>query len=192
MAANLTVASTSECLFADFLSEIEPKKVSEALKHLGWVDVMNKKDEHGITTKNKARLVAQCYSQEEGIEYDSNPKKSHLTAMKRILRYLKGACQILGGKLMKSQLNDYDIHYKMVPIFCDNTSAIAISSNPVLHSRTKHTDIRYHFIRDYILKRDIELHFILTKYQIVDILTKPLDEPTFTRLKAKLGMLNID
>ncbi|GJV53573.1 retrovirus-related pol polyprotein from transposon TNT 1-94 [Tanacetum coccineum] len=63
---------------------------------------------------------------------------------------------------MKSQLSDYDIHYKMVPIFCDNTSAIAISNNPVLHSRTKHIDIRYHFIRDHILKGDIELHFIPT------------------------------
>ncbi|GJW52068.1 hypothetical protein Tco_0093419 [Tanacetum coccineum] len=85
---------------------------------------------------------------------------------------------------MKSQLNDYNIHYKMVPIFCDNTSAIAISNNPVLHSRTKHIDIRYHFIRDHILKGDIELHFILTEYQLADIFTKPLDEPTFTRLKA--------
>ncbi|GJZ47952.1 hypothetical protein Tco_0601784 [Tanacetum coccineum] len=44
---------------------------------------------------------------------------------------------------MKSQLSDYDIHYKMVPIFCDNTSSIAISNNPVLHSRTKHIDIRF-------------------------------------------------
>ncbi|GJT01786.1 retrovirus-related pol polyprotein from transposon TNT 1-94 [Tanacetum coccineum] len=102
MAAKLTAASASECLFADFLSEIEPKKVSEALKHLGWVDVMqkelnqfyrnkvwtlvplpygktaigskwvfrNKIDEHGITIKTKARLVAQGYSQEEGIDYD--------------------------------------------------------------------------------------------------------------------------
>ncbi|GJU41463.1 hypothetical protein Tco_1194420 [Tanacetum coccineum] len=103
-----------------------------------------------------------------------------------------GACQILGGKLMKSQLSDYDIHYKMVPIFCDNTSAIAISNNPVLHSRTKHIDIRYHFIRDHILKGDIELYFIPTEYQLADIFTKPLDEPTFTRMKAKLGMLNID
>nr|GEU85086.1 zinc finger BED domain-containing protein RICESLEEPER 2-like [Tanacetum cinerariifolium] len=73
------ITSANECLFADFLSEIEPKKVSEALKHLGWVDAMqeelnqfyrNKKDEHGITTKNQARLVAQGYSQEEGIDYD--------------------------------------------------------------------------------------------------------------------------
>ncbi|GJY25342.1 retrovirus-related pol polyprotein from transposon TNT 1-94 [Tanacetum coccineum] len=137
--------------------------------------------------------------------YQSNPKESHLIAVKRILEYLKGACQILGGKLvcwsakkqqsvamssaeaeyvvaagccasilwMKSQLSDYDIHYKMVPIFCDNTSAIAISNNLVLHSRTKHIDIRYHFIRDHILKGDIELHFILIEYQLADIFTKP-------------------
>ncbi|GJT30550.1 hypothetical protein Tco_0910825 [Tanacetum coccineum] len=51
---------------------------------------------------------------------------------------------------------------------------------------------RYHFIRDHIFKGDIELHFIPTEYQLADIFTKPLDEPTFTRLKAKLGMLNID
>ncbi|GJY80064.1 hypothetical protein Tco_0492815 [Tanacetum coccineum] len=80
---------------------------------------------------------------------------------------------------MKSQLSDYDIHYKMVHIFCDNTNAIAISNNPVLHSRTKHIDIRYHFIRDHIVKGDIELHFIPIKYQLADIFTEPLDELTF-------------
>ncbi|GJU97507.1 retrovirus-related pol polyprotein from transposon TNT 1-94 [Tanacetum coccineum] len=93
---------------------------------------------------------------------------------------------------VKSQLSDYDIYYKMVPIFYDNTSSIAISNNPVLHSRTKHIDIRYHFIRDHILKGDTELHFIPTECLLANIFTKPLDEPTFTRLKAKLGMLNID
>ncbi|GJW12609.1 hypothetical protein Tco_1578436 [Tanacetum coccineum] len=92
---------------------------------------------------------------------------------------------------MKSQLSDYDIYYKMVPIFCDNTSTISISNNPVLHLRTKHIDIRYHFIRDHILRGDIELHFIPTEYQLADIFTKPLDKPTLTRLKAELGMLNI-
>ncbi|GJS37593.1 hypothetical protein Tco_0535975 [Tanacetum coccineum] len=93
---------------------------------------------------------------------------------------------------MKSQLMDYDIIYEKVPIFCDNTNAIAISNNPVLHSRTKHIDIRYHFIRDHILKWDIELHFIPAQYQLADIFTKPLDEPTFKRLIIKPDMLNID
>ncbi|GKB12728.1 retrovirus-related pol polyprotein from transposon TNT 1-94, partial [Tanacetum coccineum] len=93
---------------------------------------------------------------------------------------------------MKSQLTDYDIIYEKVPIFYDNTSVIAISNNPVLHSRTKHIDIRYHFIRDHILKGDIELHFIPTQYQLADIFTKPLDEPTFKRLIDELGMLNIN
>ncbi|GJT22306.1 hypothetical protein Tco_0892243 [Tanacetum coccineum] len=102
------------------------------------------------------------------------------------------ACQLLRGKLMKSQQTDYDIIYEKVPIFCDNTSAIAILNNPVLHLRTKHIDIRYHFIRDHILKGDIELHFIPTQYQLVDIFPKPLDEPTFKRLIVELGMMNID
>ncbi|GJW16879.1 retrovirus-related pol polyprotein from transposon TNT 1-94 [Tanacetum coccineum] len=311
------------------------KKVSEALKHLGWVDAMqeelnqfcrnkvwtlvplpygkiaisskwvfrNKKDKDGIVTKNKARLVAQGYSQEEGIDYDETfapvarmeviriflafatymnfivfqmdvksavlnekPKEevyvkqpsgfkssefpdyvckldkalyklkqvprawnihfqeqytrnllkkygiSDSSSVKTLMvpsnnpgpdlagklissqskRITSHCCEMnllvpIRGKLvcwsakkqqsmamslakaeyvaavgccanilwMKSQLSDYDIHYKMVPIFCDNTSAITISNNTVLHSRTKHIDIRYHFIRDHILKGDI-------------------------------------
>nr|GFA86528.1 hypothetical protein [Tanacetum cinerariifolium] len=87
---------------------------------------------------------------------------------------------------MKSQLTDYDIIYEKVPIFSDNTIAIAISNNLVLYSRTKHIDIRYHFIRDHILKGDIELHFIPTQYQLTDIFTKPLYEPTFKILIVEL------
>ncbi|GKF27467.1 hypothetical protein Tco_0083361, partial [Tanacetum coccineum] len=87
---------------------------------------------------------------------------------------------------MKNQLTNYDFIYEKVPIFCDNTNAIAISNNPVLHSRTKHTDIKYHFIRDHILKGDIELYFIPTQYQLANIFTKPLDEPMFKRLIVEL------
>ncbi|GKC33693.1 hypothetical protein Tco_1046077, partial [Tanacetum coccineum] len=108
-----------------------------------------------------------------------------------------GGCQILGGKLIcwsaKKQsfvaMSLAEAEY--VTICCDNTSAIAISNNPVLHSRTKHIDIRYHFIRDHILKDDIELHFIPTDLQLADIFTKPLAEPSFTRLVAELGNLNV-
>nr|GEU42427.1 copia protein [Tanacetum cinerariifolium] len=80
---------------------------------------------------------------------------------------------------IKSQMADYDVLYDKVPIICDNTSAIAISNNPMLHSRTKHIDIRYHFIRDYI-------HFVPIDLQLADIFTMPLAEPSFTRLVAKL------
>ncbi|GJS87847.1 hypothetical protein Tco_0770483 [Tanacetum coccineum] len=93
---------------------------------------------------------------------------------------------------LSGHLADYDVLYDKVPIFCDNTSAIVISNNPVLHSRTKHIDIRYHFIRDHILKGDIELYFVPTDLQLADIITKSLAEPSFTRLIAELGMLNID
>nr|GEX49581.1 retrovirus-related Pol polyprotein from transposon TNT 1-94 [Tanacetum cinerariifolium] len=104
MTAKLIATSVSECLFAEFLSEIEPKKVSEL-----------------------------------------NPKKSNLNTVKTILsmdrKSTSGAYQWLGGKL------------------------------------------------DHILKGDIELHIIPTEYQLADI-TKPRDEPTFTKLKVKLGIGN--
>ncbi|GJZ44369.1 retrovirus-related pol polyprotein from transposon TNT 1-94 [Tanacetum coccineum] len=68
MAKQLNDASAHECLFIDFLSEEEPKKVSEALKHHGWVDAMQ--DELNQFAINKARLVAQGYNQQEGIDFD--------------------------------------------------------------------------------------------------------------------------
>ncbi|GJS99810.1 retrovirus-related pol polyprotein from transposon TNT 1-94 [Tanacetum coccineum] len=92
---------------------------------------------------------------------------------------------------IKSQLADYNVLYNEVPIFCDNTSFIAISNNPVFNSRTKHNDIRYHFIRDHILKGEIELHFVPIDLQLADIFTKPLALPSFTRFVPELGMLNI-
>ncbi|GJY30095.1 hypothetical protein Tco_0413590 [Tanacetum coccineum] len=92
---------------------------------------------------------------------------------------------------IKSRLTDYDVLYDKVPIFCDNTRTIAISNNPVLHTRTKHIDIRYHFIRDHVLKGDIELHFAPTDLQLADIFTKQLAEPSFARLVAELGNLNV-
>ena len=91
---------------------------------------------------------------------------------------------------MKNQLLDYGVKYEKTPIFCDNTSAILITQNPVIYSRTKHIDVRYHFIRDHIEKENVELHFIPTENQLADIFTKPLDDRTFKRLVSELGMLN--
>ena len=92
---------------------------------------------------------------------------------------------------MRNQLRDYGLWMSKIPIFCDNTSAISISNNPVQHSRTKHIDIRYHFIREHVTNGTVELHFVPTEDQIADIFTKPLDESTFSKLVDELGMLNL-
>ncbi|KAK6145403.1 hypothetical protein DH2020_022223 [Rehmannia glutinosa] len=189
--------------------------------------------------------------------FQSAPKESHMTAAKRILRYLKGCqevglwcpkdggfkligysdsdyvgcrvdrkstsgtCQMIGNRLvswfskkqnsiatstpkavhrgaccaqvlwMRQKLRDYEIEEKEIPIMCDNTSAIAITQNHVLHSRTKHIDARYHFIRDHVEKKDITLEYISTDKQIADIFTKPLCESRFEELKHELGLIEL-
>ncbi|KAJ9546733.1 LOW QUALITY PROTEIN: hypothetical protein OSB04_019276 [Centaurea solstitialis] len=93
---------------------------------------------------------------------------------------------------MKNQLLDYGFQLSKIPIYCDNTSAIAIVNNPVLHSKIKHIEIRYHFIRDHVMNGDVELHFVPTEYQLADLFTKLLDEKWFNQLISELGMLNPD
>ncbi|XP_071700490.1 uncharacterized protein [Rutidosis leptorrhynchoides] len=73
-------------------------------------------------------------------------------------------------------------------IFCDNKSAIAIAKNPVFHGRTKHIDIKYHFLRESYAKKDIELKYCKTEEQIADIFTKALPRPKFEYLRNRLGV----
>jgi hypothetical protein len=75
---------------------------------------------------------------------------------------------------MKQQLEDFKLKFDHIPIRCDNTSAINISKNSILHSRTKHIEIKHHFIRDHVQKGDVRLKFISTDFQWADIFTKPL------------------
>ena len=175
--------------------------------------------------------------------FQSSPKKSHLAAVKRILRYLKGTTDFglwypksstlivtaysdadwarsvddqkstsgnaffMGDCLvswlskkqssislstaeaeyiavvdcctqilwMKEALKDVNIETKQpITIFCENTSAISILKNPVMHSRTKHIPIKYHFICEQVAKHNIRLEYVNTKEKIADIFTKPL------------------
>ncbi|KAK6158638.1 hypothetical protein DH2020_005952 [Rehmannia glutinosa] len=92
---------------------------------------------------------------------------------------------------MRQQLRDYNIEEKEIPIMRDNTNAIAIIQNPVLHLRTKHIDVRYHFIRDHVEKKDITLEYISTDKKLADIFTKPLCESRFEELKNELGLIKL-
>ena len=91
---------------------------------------------------------------------------------------------------MKKQLLDYGLQVERIPILCDNTSAIAITENPVQHSRIKHIDIKYHFIREHVMNGTVELHFVPSEKQLADIFTKPLDISNFKKLVSELGVLN--
>jgi hypothetical protein len=91
---------------------------------------------------------------------------------------------------MRQTLRDYGYKLIKVPLLCDNESAIRMADNPVAHSRTKHIDIRYHFLRDHQQKGDIEIAYVNTQNQLADIFTKPLDEETFSKLRNELNILD--
>ncbi|GKB29886.1 retrovirus-related pol polyprotein from transposon TNT 1-94 [Tanacetum coccineum] len=261
-----------------------------------WV-YRNKLDENGVVTRNKARLVAQGYNQQEGIDYDETyapvarlesirillayacaldfklyqmdvksaflngfineevyvaqppgfidfAKPNYVYKLKKALYGLKqapkacyadsnhagdyvdrkstsGACTFMGccltswfskkqtalaistteveyvsaGKAcqqalwMKQALIDYGIRLDNISIMCDNKWAIDLSKNPVQHSRTKHIEIRHHFLRDNVQKGNISLEKVSSEDNIADILTNPLKRAPFNYLHLGLGMM---
>nr|GEU75816.1 integrase, catalytic region, zinc finger, CCHC-type, peptidase aspartic, catalytic [Tanacetum cinerariifolium] len=99
---------------------------------------------------------------------------------------LSGCCaQILW---MRSQLTDYGLGFNKIPMYCDNKSVIALCCNNVQHSRSKHIEIRYHFIKEQVENGVIELYFVNTEYQLADLFSKALGRDRIEFLINKLGM----
>jgi hypothetical protein len=80
---------------------------------------------------------------------------------------------------MRQTVKDYGYTMNQVPLLFDNESAIKIVYNPCEHSRTKHIDIRHHFLGDHAIKWDIVISHVRSNEQHADIFTKPLDEKRF-------------
>ncbi|GJX11358.1 hypothetical protein Tco_0201217 [Tanacetum coccineum] len=161
--------------------------------------------------------------------FQENPKTTHLEAVKRIFRYIRGTshlglwypkgtgietvvyvdsdhagdyvdCKSTSGVCtkacqqalwMKQALIDYGIRLDDVPIMCDNKGAIDLSKNPVQHSRTKHIEIRHHFLRDNVQKGNISIEKVASEDNIADIFTKPLKREVFNYLRLGLGMMEL-
>jgi hypothetical protein len=100
-----------------------------------------------------------------------------------------GACcaQLLW---MRQTLQDFRCSFTKIPLLCDNESAIKLVNNPVSHKRTKHIDLRYHFLRDHETKGDIKICHVSTEKQLIDIFTKPLNESRFCALHSELNILD--
>ena len=89
---------------------------------------------------------------------------------------------------MKKLLHDYGISQDTMCVFCDNTSAINLSKNLVQHSKSKHIEIRYHFIRDLVEDKVVCLEFIHSDNQKAEIFTKPHGGPQFESLRKTIGV----
>ncbi|GJS51859.1 putative ribonuclease H-like domain-containing protein [Tanacetum coccineum] len=207
-----------------------------------------------LTTSRPDIMFAVCAC----ARFQVTPKTSHLLAVKRIFRYLKGkptlglwysrdspfelvaytdsdyagatqdrksttgGCQFLGNRLIswqckkqtvvatstteaeyvaaasccgqvlwiQNQLLDYGYNFMNTVINIDNNSTICIIENPVQHSKTKHIEIRHHFIRDCNAKKLIQMVKIHTDHNVADLLTKGFDAGRFQYLVSSIGMLN--
>ncbi|GJV19298.1 retrovirus-related pol polyprotein from transposon TNT 1-94 [Tanacetum coccineum] len=113
-------------------------------------------------------------------------KSAAISSTKAEYTALSGCCaQVLW---MRSQLTDYGLGFNKIPMYCDNKSAIALCCNNVQHSRSKHIDIRFHFIKEHAENGVIEIYYVNTEYQLADIFTKAFGRERIEFLINKLGM----
>ncbi|GJR90226.1 retrovirus-related pol polyprotein from transposon TNT 1-94 [Tanacetum coccineum] len=158
-----------------------PKPYGKTIIETKWI-WKNKMDENGIVIKNKARLVAQGYNYQEGIDYEETfAPVARLVAIRIFLAYAAYMSFMVyqmdvKSAFLKGKILEEVCCWMLISIPLDQVSAGRL----LMFSM-----IRYHFIRDHILKGDIKLHIVPTDLQLADIFTKPLAEPSFTRMVAE-------
>nr|GEY21459.1 retrovirus-related Pol polyprotein from transposon TNT 1-94 [Tanacetum cinerariifolium] len=147
-----------------------------------------------LTASRPDLLFAVCMC----ARYQAKPTKKHLEALKRVFRLLRhtkstsGSAQFLGDKLVSwssKRQQSTAISTTEIPLYCDNRSAIALCCNNVQHSRSKHINIRHHFIREQVKRGVVELYFVSTDYQLADICTKALPRQRFEFILPRLDTM---
>jgi hypothetical protein len=92
--------------------------------------------------------------------------------------------------LCKILIGLFGVQLRPTVIFCDNHSFIKLLENPVFHDRSKHIEIQYHFICDYVQRGAVELQYISTEEQVADILTKAFNMGKFVFFRDKIGVVS--
>ncbi|GKA66702.1 putative ribonuclease H-like domain-containing protein [Tanacetum coccineum] len=134
------------------------------------------------------KCISHCQQTRPCIRYTTMALTAYADADHAEAEYItmSGCCaQILW---LRSQLTDYRFVFNKIPMYCDDRSAIALCCNNVQHSRSKHIDIRHHFICEQVEKGVVELYFVTTDYQLANIFTKALPRERFEFLLPRLGM----
>nr|GEY83846.1 retrovirus-related Pol polyprotein from transposon TNT 1-94 [Tanacetum cinerariifolium] len=126
------------------------------------------------------------YSKDSGFELIAYSDADH-AGCKDDYKSTSGGLQFL-VIWMRTQLLDYGYKYNRIMMYRDSKSAIVISCNPMQHSKTKHIDIRYHFIKEHVEKGTVELYFVGTKYQLTNLFTKALPKEHFEYLVQRIGL----
>nr|GEY17934.1 hypothetical protein [Tanacetum cinerariifolium] len=134
-----------------------------------------------LTTSRPDLVFAVCMC----AKYQAKPTKKHLERL--TMQVVKTQREILW---MRSQLTDYGFAFNNIPLYNDNKSAIALGCNNVQQSRSKHIDIRHHFIRDQVENGMVELYFVTMDYQLAGLFTKALPLERFEFILPRLGMKN--
>eukprot|EP00253_Pinus_taeda_P012295 PITA_12295 len=194
--------------------ELVPRPREKIVIGTKWV-FKNKLNEQGQVIKNKAQLVCKGYAQIEGVDFketfarvarleaiqiflalssDKNikisKKKASISLSTAEAEYISAATCCMQIQWMKHNLKYVQVELTdPIPIMCDNTSAIRISKNQVMHSKTKHIPIKFHFVREKVAANVVRLEYVATKEQLANIFTKPLARERFEYFRQQIGVM---
>ncbi|KAI5336297.1 hypothetical protein L3X38_015564 [Prunus dulcis] len=137
-------------------------------------------------------MIGYCDSDWARSEDDRRSTSGYAFTLGSEAEYVSAAEATSQAKWLRFVLEDFgEEQVEGTPILCDNTSTIAMAKNPVFHQKTRHIRLKFHFIREAIQAKEIELIYCKTEDQIADILTKALSKDRFVYLRDLLGVKSV-
>nr|GEZ72419.1 retrovirus-related Pol polyprotein from transposon TNT 1-94 [Tanacetum cinerariifolium] len=177
------------CYYVAFLTSVKPKMYKDAFTQSCWIEAMQEElNELGGILKNKARIMARGYRQEEGINFEESFfPVARLEAIRIFIAFVAHKKMVVYQKDVKTAFLNGNLWEETSPKaqWIQHCSSVEMATT---YFWSKHIDIRYHFIKEHVENGVIELYFVNIEYQLVDIFTKVLGRERIEFLINKLGM----